>query len=60
VEKAEELYNLLEEGGVSAHNFITCQAKDLPHIFKKFCTLVSVDLFDIMKETSGIEFDYST
>ena len=58
-EKAEELYNVLQEGGLAAHTFITSSDKDLPPIFEKFCSLTTIDLFEIMEETTGINSDYS-
>ena len=58
-EKAEELYNVLQEGGLAKHTFISASDKDLPPLFEKFCTLTTIDLFDLMQEISGISSGYS-
>jgi hypothetical protein len=57
-EKAEELYNVLQEGGLAKHTFITASDKDIPPLFEKFCTLSTTDLFDMMEKISGISSDY--
>lgn len=44
--KSTALYELLQEGGFSHHNFIAAADKDLPKVFAKLCHLVTLDLFD--------------
>lgn len=44
-EKAEEFYNVLQEGGQEAHTFITANDKDLHPHFRKMCHLTTIHLF---------------
>lgn len=54
-EKAEVFYGVLQEGGLSAHTFISAADKDLPPTFEKMCLLSTVHLFEFAKEFTGID-----
>jgi len=44
-DKAEQFYNVLQEGGKTAHDFIAASDKDLGPVFKKMCDFVGKDAF---------------
>ena len=44
-DKAEVFYNLVQDGGLTAHTFITATDKDIRKIFQKMCLLSTVHLF---------------
>lgn len=46
-DKAIAFYGILQEGGLSAHEQISAGDKDFAPVFKKLCTLVTVDLFEL-------------
>jgi hypothetical protein len=54
-EKAEYLYNLLQDGGLSAHTFISAADKDLEPTFEKICLLATVHLFEWAEEFNSFE-----
>jgi len=54
-EKAEVLYGILQDGGLSAHTFISATDKDLPDAFQKMCLLCTVHLFEWAEEFTGFE-----
>lgn len=45
-EKAEVFYAVLQDGGLSAHTFISAADKDMAPVFEKICALSTVHLFD--------------
>ena len=57
-EKSEELYGILQEGGLAHHTFISASDKDLPRLFQKFCDLVTINLFEMMEGISGVQPGY--
>jgi len=59
-DKAECFYNILQDGGLTAHTFITATDKDIHPIFEKMCLLVTVHLFEFMKETLNMENDWES
>lgn len=48
-DKAEILYGLLQEGGFEAHEQISAGDKDLVPVFKKLCSFVTHDIFEMAK-----------
>ena len=58
-EKAEEFYNVLQEGGQEAHTFITANDKDLHPHFRKMCHLVTIHLFQFAEDFCGQENLYA-
>ena len=46
-EKADFLYDLLQDGGAAANPFIAASDKDLRVVFTKMCMFVTLDLFKI-------------
>jgi len=44
-DKAEIFYGILQEGGITAHSFISASDKDIVPIFEKMCNLATVHLF---------------
>lgn len=54
-EKAEVFYAVLQDGGLTAHTFISAADKDLPPAFEKICLLATVHLFEFARDFSGIE-----
>ena len=44
-DKAEHLYNELQEGGLAEHAEISATDKDVNPVFEKLCGLASFDLF---------------
>lgn len=60
-EKSVALYDLLQEGGLSAHTQISAGDKDLIPIFKKICEFVTKDVFELTASIDGgIESPYPT
>lgn len=54
-EKAEAFYAVLQDGGLTAHTFISAADKDLPPAFEKMCLLATVHLFEWAHSISDIE-----
>jgi len=54
-EKAEIFYAVLQDGGLTAHTFISAADKDLPDVFEKMCLLSTVHLFEWAKEFTGMD-----
>ena len=54
-EKAEFFYNLLQDGGLQAHTFISAADKDLEPNFEKICLLATVHLFEWAEEFNHYE-----
>lgn len=54
-EKAEVFYGILQDGGLSAHTFISAADKDLEPAFQRMVLLVTVHLFEWAKEFTGYE-----
>ena len=42
-DKAKVLYGLLQEGGITKHNFISAADKDFAPVFEKLCRLATVE-----------------
>jgi hypothetical protein len=57
-EKAEVFYAVLQDGGLSAHTFISASDKDLKPVFEKMCLLATIHLFEWAKEFTGIECNF--
>ena len=53
--KAIALFNLLQEGGVEANEFITAGDKDIEPNFKKFCLLSTVHIFNWMEQFADFD-----
>ena len=49
-EKAEVFYAILQDGGMSAHTFISATDKDLAPAFERMCLLCTVYLFQWVHE----------
>ena len=54
-EKAEVLYGILQDGGLSAHTFITAGDKDMAPVFEKICLLSTVHLFNWAEDLNNDE-----
>lgn len=46
IDKTAHLYNILQEGGVEKHDFISACDKDFPPTFEKLCAFATYDLFE--------------
>ena len=57
-QKAEEFYNVLQDGGLAAHKFIAASDKDLHPIFEKMCHLATVDLFVFARDFADLDNKY--
>ena len=57
--KAVALYNLLQDGGLEAHEQISATDKDIIPIFLKLCKLVTVDIFVLANQHGGVSQIYS-
>ena len=59
-DKAIAFYNILQDGGLEKHKFISAQDKDLVPIFEKMCALASWELFEIAQQVGEVpELIYS-
>lgn len=47
LEKATALYNILQDGGLAAHEMITATDKDFRPCFMRLCKLASKDIFKL-------------
>ena len=56
--KAEVLYNLLQEGGLEMHKWISATDKDIIPIFEKMCLLVTCHLFVLAEELTDMHNSY--
>jgi hypothetical protein len=52
--KAEEFYNILQEGGLDTHKWISASDKDIEPIFEKMCLFATVDMFQFAEEYASI------
>ena len=57
-EKAEVFYGILQEGGLTAHSFISAQDKDLQPVFEKLCLFSTVHLFEFARDLTGVDCPY--
>jgi hypothetical protein len=57
-DKAEEFYNLLQEGGKAQHPKISANDKDLKPVFQKMCDFVTRDIFVTFSRIAGKEVLY--
>ena len=53
-DKAEHLYNLLQDGGLEAHKQISANDGDLAPVFEKLVGLASFELFECQDSVGGI------
>lgn len=58
-DKAVELYNVLQDGGLTHHQYISANDKDLPRIFEKMSGFVTYYLYEWMNSTIGFEHQYT-
>lgn len=59
-DKAEQLYNVLQEGGKAEHAFISAGDKDMAPVFRKLCDFVSKDAFGEFPKIAAIPTAYSS
>lgn len=57
--KAEEFYNLLQEGGLTHHKWISATDKDMFPVIEKLCLLTTTHLFDWAEQLAGIDNIYA-
>ena len=57
--KAKALYELLQDGGLEAHEQISATDKDIIPVFLKLCKLVTVDIFVLANQHGGVSNIYN-
>ncbi len=58
-EKAIAFYNILQEGGLAAHENISATDKDFAPAFEKLCLFATVDIFGLAQDFGGHENQHS-
>lgn len=54
-DKVEVLFNLLQEGGLQKHTFISAEDKDVLPFFQKVCRFATIHLFEFARDFVGFE-----
>lgn len=54
-EKANLIFELLQEGGTDRHNHISASDKDIVPVFNKICTSVTSEVFNMANQEDQIE-----
>ena len=58
-DKAVALYEILQDGGLEAHTFISAGDKDLEPIFLKLCAMASWEFFELAYQYGGVDQIYT-
>ena len=58
-QKAEQLYQLIQPKGESAHTWVSANDKELHPIFEKLCKLATINIFDFAAQFGQIDNIYS-
>jgi len=58
-DKATAFYNVLQDGGLALHKYISANDKDFAPVFKRMCGMVTYELFDMMNSIDGTKHLYS-
>ena len=59
MEKATAFYEILQEGGLTAHEQISAGDKDMIPVFTKLCSLVTEDVFTWANQHGGVSVIYN-
>ena len=54
-DKTHALFNIIQEGGLEAHDQVSAGDKDFAPVFKKLCEFVTVDVFRLAKEAGAVQ-----
>jgi len=54
-DKVEVLFNILQDGGLSKHTFISAEDNDFLPAFQKICRFATLHLFEFAQDFVGFE-----
>jgi hypothetical protein len=54
IDKVEVLFNLLQDGGLQKHTFISAEDKDVLPLFQKLCRFATIHLFEFAHDFVGL------